>query len=98
VSEFCITCPATGTRVSTGVKASAKLLSEPLAVSATLMTCSACGNTHVWTPRGAIVIEDDQRTPFTDAKAQKQAARARPSKRKMKTRRNVKATHQHSEA
>jgi hypothetical protein len=97
VSVFCITCLATDTRVSTGVKASAKLLSEPLAVAATLMTCSACGNTHLWTPRGAIVMEDNQPTQSDNAKAQKQPSRGRPSKRK-KTRGNAKATHQHSEA
>lgn len=78
MSEFCITCPATGTRVSTGVKVSAALLSEPFATAAVLMTCSACGNTHVWTPRGAIVEEDRSAPP---------EAAARPPPKKKKTKR-----------
>ena len=94
MSDFYITCPATGTRVSTGVKVRAKLLMEPLATAATLMMCSACGNTHVWTPRGAIVIEDNQSTPPENAEARKQVGRGRSSKRKKRKRRNSKASRQ----
>ena len=90
MSEFCITCPATGTRVSTGVKVVAELLIEPFANAAALMSCSACGKAHVWTPRGAIVDEDRSTPPETAEALIKPTDRQLPNKRKRKSRKDEK--------
>ena len=77
MNEFWITCPVAGTRVTMGVKATSEFLAEPFCTTASLMTCPACGKGHVWTPRGAVVLEEQ----FTGAE-RPQPEQPSPKRRK----------------
>jgi hypothetical protein len=80
VSEFSITCPVSGTQVSTGVVVTPELLAEPLGTAATLMICPACGKQHIWTPRGAVVLEEQ--LPAPEVPPTERPSRKRQKKRK----------------
>jgi hypothetical protein len=82
VNEFWITCPAAGTKVSTGVKATPELLAEPLGTAASLMICPACGKEHIWTPRGAVVLEEQTtaEAPQSDPPSRQRKKKRKPEK------------------